>query len=159
MPLAAFLAALSGPVVVGAESVGPRQDAVCPAATELEALGYRIGSIRIRELPIFDAGPDGELPAVYRLANELHVDTRDSVIESQLLFRKGDLVSHRLFEETERNLRELRYIREPSVTRRPLPGRRGRHRGHGTGSLDDQSRVSLSSAAAARTRPASSSRN
>ena len=39
-----------------------------------------------------------------------------SVIESQLLFREGDAVSRRLFEETERNLRELRYIREPSVT-------------------------------------------
>ncbi len=38
------------------------------------------------------------------------------MIESQLLFREGDPVSHRLFEETERNLRELRYIREPSVT-------------------------------------------
>jgi hypothetical protein len=37
------------------------------------------------------------------------------VIESQLLFRKGDRVSHRLFAETERNLREQRYIREPSV--------------------------------------------
>jgi hypothetical protein len=116
VPLVAFLAALSGPAVAGSDSVGPRPDAVCPVAVELEAQGYRIGSIRIRELPIFDAGPDGELPAVYRLANELHVDTRDSVIESQLLFREGDAVSHRLFEETERNLRELRYIREPSVT-------------------------------------------
>jgi hypothetical protein len=116
VPLAAFLAALSGPAVAGSDSVGARPDAVCPVAAELEAQGYRIGSIRIRELPIFDAGPDGELRAVYRLANELHVDTRDSVIESQLLFREGDAVSHRLFEETERNLRELRYIREPSVT-------------------------------------------
>ena len=116
MPLAAFLAALSGPAVAGSDSVGPRPDAGCPAAAVLEAQGYRIGSIRIRELPIFDAGPDGELPTVYRFANELHVDTRDSVIESQLLFREGDAVSRRLFEETERNLRELRYIREPSVT-------------------------------------------
>ena len=116
MPLAAVLAALSGPAVAGSDSVGPRPDAVCPVAAELESQGYRIGSIRMRELPIFDPGPDGELPAAYRIANELHVDTRDSVIESQLLFREGDAVSHRLFEETERNLRELRYIREPSVT-------------------------------------------
>lgn len=43
------------------------------------------------------------------------MDTRDNVIESQLLFREGDPVSARLFAETERNLRELRYIREPSV--------------------------------------------
>jgi outer membrane protein assembly factor BamA len=82
---------------------------------ELEAQGFRIGSIHVRELPIFEAGADGELPALYRLANDLHVDTRDRVIESQLLFRAGEPVSVRLFEETERNLRELRYIREPSV--------------------------------------------
>ena len=37
------------------------------------------------------------------------------MIESQLLFREGDLVSQRLFEETERNLRDRRYLREPSV--------------------------------------------
>ena len=82
---------------------------------ELDAQGFRIRSIHVRELPIFDAGADGELPTLYRLANDLHVDTRDSVIESQLLFHEGDPVSQRLIAETERNLRELRYIREPSV--------------------------------------------
>ncbi len=87
----------------------------CPAVAELEAQRFKIGSIHVRELPIFDAGPDGDLPTAYRLANELHVNTRDSVIESQLLFREGEQVSRRLFEETERNLRELRYIREPVV--------------------------------------------
>jgi len=55
------------------------------------------------------------LSAPFRFANDLHIDTRDSVIESQLLFRKGDPVSQRLFEETERNLRDRRYLREPSV--------------------------------------------
>jgi hypothetical protein len=89
--------------------------AACPGLPELEAQGYRIGSIRIRQLPIFEPGPDGELSTPYRLANNLHVDTRDGVIESQLLFREGDLVSRRLFEETERNLRDRRYLREPSV--------------------------------------------
>jgi outer membrane protein assembly factor BamA len=82
---------------------------------ELEAQGFRIGAVHVRQLPIFDAGPDGELPALYRFADKLHVDTRDQVIESQLLFKAGEPVSARLFEETERNLRELRYIREPSV--------------------------------------------
>jgi hemolysin activation/secretion protein len=82
----------------------------------MEAKGYRVGAIRIRELPIFEAGADGELPALYRLANDLHVETRNEVIESQLLFGRGDAVSGRLFEETERNLRDRRYLREPSVT-------------------------------------------
>jgi outer membrane protein assembly factor BamA len=66
-------------------------------------------------VPIFDAGPDGEIPAIYRFADKLHIDTRDHVIESRLLFKTGEPVSVRLIEETERNLRELRYIREPSI--------------------------------------------
>ncbi len=104
--LAAGFTALSGPLA--AEP--------CAPWPELEAQGYRIGDIRVRNLPIFEAGPDGDLPALYGLANRLHIDTRDSVIESQLLFSEGELVSERLVEETERNLRDLRFIREPDVT-------------------------------------------
>lgn len=89
--------------------------AECPAIAELETQGFHIGAIEIRRLPIFDEDAAGGLRPVYRLANELHVDTRDRVIESQLLFGPGEAVSRRLIEETERNLRELRYIREPSV--------------------------------------------
>ncbi len=102
---AACLAGLSG--AAAAEPCAPLQ--------ELEAQGYRIGKIKVRNLPIFEAGSDGELPVLYGLANKLHVDTRDSVIESQLLFSRGKPVSERLVEETERNLRDLRYIREPDV--------------------------------------------
>ncbi len=94
----------------GTAAAGP-----CASLQELEAQGYRIGKIKVRNLPIFEAGPDGELPMLYGLANKLHVDTRDSVIESQLLFSRGEPVSERLVEETERNLRDLRYIREPDV--------------------------------------------
>ena len=89
--------------------------AECPAIAELEAQAFRVGSIEIRKLPIFDEDTAGGLGPVYRLANHLHFDTRDSVIESQLLFREGEPVSRQLIEETERNLRELRYIREPAV--------------------------------------------
>lgn len=102
---AACLAGLSG--AAAAEPCAPLQ--------ELEAQGYRIGKIKVRNLPIFEAGPDGEIPVLYGLANKLHVDTRDSVIESQLLFSRGEPVSERLVEETERNLRDLRYIQEPEV--------------------------------------------
>jgi hypothetical protein len=96
---AACLAGLSG--AAAAEPCAPLQ--------ELEAQGYRIGKIKVRNLPIFEAGSDGELPMLYGFANNLHVDTRDSVIESQLLFSRGEPVSERLVEETERNLRDLRY--------------------------------------------------
>ncbi len=104
-PLVACLASLTG-----AAAAEP-----CAPLPELEARGYRIGTIQIRNLPIFEAGADGDLPALYGLANDLHIDTRDSVIESQLLFANGEQVSERRIEETERNLRDLRYIREPEV--------------------------------------------
>jgi hypothetical protein len=52
---------------------------------KLQAQGYRIGKIEVRNLPIFHESPDGEPPVLYGLANKLHVDTRDSVIEYQLL--------------------------------------------------------------------------
>lgn len=87
----------------------------CPSIGELEALGYRIGSIDVHVLPIFDDDPKGKHQTLYRLADQLHIDTRDPVIESQLLFKPGDPVSQRLIEETERNLRDRRYIREPAI--------------------------------------------
>jgi outer membrane protein assembly factor BamA len=93
-------------------------DAAAPAwpdDAELEARGTRIGTVTVRDLPIFDQRIEGEKKAIYRLADRLHVDTRDSVIEAQLLFRSGDLYSRHLLEETERNLRQLRFIREPEV--------------------------------------------
>lgn len=105
-----WLAAACLVCLSGAAAAGP-----CAPLSELEAEGYRIGSIRVRHLPIFEEDVDGELPVLYGLANQLHIDTRDSVIESQLLFAEGEPVSGRLIEETERNLRDLRYIREPDV--------------------------------------------
>lgn len=89
--------------------------ATWPDDAELEARGTRIGTVTVRDLPIFDPGVAGEKKAVYRLADRLHVDTRDSVIEAQLLFHPGDLYSRHAREETERNLRQLRFIREPEV--------------------------------------------
>ena len=101
----------------GAATVGPDAGANgdCPGMADLESQGYRIGSIDVRQLPIFDVEPGAKHQSLYRFADQLHVDTRDSVIESQLLFRTGDPVSLRKIAETERNLRDLRYIREPSV--------------------------------------------
>jgi hypothetical protein len=87
----------------------------CPSIAELEAQGYRIGAIDVNVLPIFDDDPEGKHQSLYELADRLHIDTRDSVIESQLLFKSGDPVSQRLIEETERNLRDRRYMREPAV--------------------------------------------
>lgn len=86
-----------------------------PNDAELEAAGARIGSVIMRGLPIFDPNAPGEDKSLYRLADKWHIDTRDSVIEAQLLFKPGDLYSRRQLDETARNLRDLRYIREPEI--------------------------------------------
>jgi outer membrane protein assembly factor BamA len=108
-PLAAGLALACG----GAAADDAAGRTACPALAELEAQGAVIRAVDVRQLPIFDDEPD--LPSLYRWADRLHVDSRDSAIASHLLFRAGDRVSERRIEETLRNLRELRYIREPSV--------------------------------------------
>jgi hypothetical protein len=88
-------------------------DGACPGLDGLEAEGYRIGTVEVRQAPIFDGGPDE--PKLYRWADRLHMDTRDSAIAAHLLFKPGDPFIRGQIEETERNLRDLRYIREPEV--------------------------------------------
>jgi hypothetical protein len=85
----------------------------CPTMAEMEAQGYVIRAVEVRQLPIFDDDPD--LPTAYRWADRLHVDSRDSAIAAHLLFAAGDAVSERQMDETLRNLRDLRYIREPQL--------------------------------------------
>ena len=86
-----------------------------PGDAELEAQGARVGTITIRNRPIFDPQSPGESKSLFRLADRAHVDTRASVIEAQLLFRSGDPFSRRVCDETERNLRALRFIKEPEI--------------------------------------------
>jgi len=86
-----------------------------PGDAELEAQGARVGTITIRNRPIFDPQSPGESKSLFRLADRAHVDTRASVIKAQLLFRPGDPFSRRVCDETERNLRALRFIKEPEI--------------------------------------------
>jgi outer membrane protein assembly factor BamA len=100
-PAPAAAAAMAGPAL--------------PDAATLEAAGARIGTITIKSLDIFDLSDPAENRALFRLANRWHRRTRESVLRAQLLFNTGDLYSLRLLQETERNLRELNFLREPSV--------------------------------------------
>jgi outer membrane protein assembly factor BamA len=112
----AWLLAAAVPAAAFADDAAPAASVPAwPDDATLEAQGARIGSVTVRDLPIFDPSIPGEKKAIYRVADRLHVDTRDSAIQAQLLFRPGDLYSRRLLDETERNLRRLRYIREPEI--------------------------------------------
>jgi hypothetical protein len=91
------------------------QAAELPSDSRLEASGAVIRSVLIAPQPIFDESRPGERTYLFRLANRLHIDTAPSVIRAQLLFKEGDRYSARVLRETERNLRKLRFLREPAV--------------------------------------------
>jgi outer membrane protein assembly factor BamA len=88
---------------------GWSQDAI-PSGPELEASGARIGRIRVSRFNIFDTTDPEEDYFLYRLANRLHVVTREDVIRRELLFREGEPYRHDLIEESERNLRALSVV-------------------------------------------------
>lgn len=74
-----------------------------------------IDNIEVQANTIFDPEhPD--TTAVHEFANWLHIDTRDSVIVSQLPFKSGDKVSEHDILEAERILRSKKYIRDAKIT-------------------------------------------
>jgi hypothetical protein len=97
--------------------------ASAPSFAELEAAGAIIGRVLIQPHDIFDLDNPKENNALFRLANRLHVTTRPSVIERDVLFKPGDRVSVRIIDETERLLRTNRYLHEVLI--RPVNYRDG----------------------------------
>lgn len=83
---------------------------VLPTFAELEAAGARIGEISVVPRAIFDLADPDEDKLLFRLANALHIRTRPDVIRRALLFKRGEPVSRRVLEETERLLRSNRYL-------------------------------------------------
>jgi hypothetical protein len=86
-----------------------------PTFDELEAAGVRIGEIRVISGDIFDTDDPREDNGLFRLANKLHIQTRPEVIKRALLFKRGELVSKGLIDETERLLRANRYLYEVRI--------------------------------------------
>ncbi|MGH8135309.1 MAG: hypothetical protein ACRER4_03090 [Steroidobacteraceae bacterium] len=113
LPVALLLAAWT-PTGIASEPAATTPS--LPGDADLEAQAARIGSVTIRIDPIFDPEKPGERKALYQLADRWHIDTRESSIEKQLLFQTGDPYSRRILDETERNLRHLRFIQEPVIS-------------------------------------------
>jgi outer membrane protein assembly factor BamA len=86
-----------------------------PSDSELERQGARIGEIRFDARNLFDAAAEDEDTSLSRLANRLHVTTRRSTIEDQLLFKSGDPYQPGLLEESARILRDTRYLRDALI--------------------------------------------
>jgi hypothetical protein len=109
------------PLFAVAQTLGA--DGSLPSFAALQAAGAVVGEIRIVNEDVFDLNDPAENNALFRLANRLHIQTRSSVIRGSLLFKRGDPVSVRVMDETERLLRARRYIFD--VRLRPVMYRDG----------------------------------
>ncbi len=76
----------------------------------------RVGSVQVNVNDVFNNNLDAENQPIHRLANQLHVQSRQELIEAQLLFSQGEPFDADLLAETERNLRSNKYLRSASVT-------------------------------------------
>jgi len=110
-------ALIAGWLLLGAARSAAAADeaAAIPPPAELEARGAVVGKVTVVVGDVFDTTIDGEDDWLYRTANKLHINTRPSVIRSQLLFKPGDPYRHRIVQETERNLRQRDYLYDATI--------------------------------------------
>jgi hypothetical protein len=102
----------SGPVASGLAAPASRPGADTAAACP------RIGNVFIDNNSVFRVGDpslDARFRRLYRLANRMHVRTREQVIRRELLFREGDCYQPLLLQDSERILRATRYLADADV--------------------------------------------
>ncbi|WP_051235162.1 BamA/TamA family outer membrane protein [Marinimicrobium agarilyticum] len=75
-----------------------------------EHQGKTIRKIQFESRAIFDESNPAEDNWLYRGFNRLHINTRESVLATQLLFNEGEPLRERLVEESERILRGRNYL-------------------------------------------------
>jgi len=78
----------------------------------------RIASVSVERYPVFDATSNGALSKVYAAANWIHIDTREEVVRRELLFEPGDCFDRLRLSESERLLRNFRFIESARVVAR-----------------------------------------
>ena len=78
-----------------------------------------IDRVEIVRHDIFEARDGGGVSWPYRLANRLHVRTRESVIRRELLFEEGDCLDPFLLAESERLLRGYGFLSRAEITALP----------------------------------------
>jgi Omp85 superfamily domain len=132
-PLAACLLGIAAPALAVNNFGPPPADVIppqlarvpkLPSDKQMEADHARIGKIEIYIIQVFDLSTPGNNNWLYRLADRLHVPTRQAAVRAQLLFHPGDLYSRRILEETARNIRQnSNFLREPVI--RPIAYHQG----------------------------------
>ncbi len=121
--LGALLGSLWLPMATAQPASGPAAADGAPAGepattfeAELEQRGAVIGAVNVTVENVFNPADPAEDRLLYRLANQIHVTTRESVVRSILLFEPGDPYVARVVDESARLLRNLRYVADASVT-------------------------------------------
>ena len=117
-------AAVLPSVTARSDGAEPTRPASVPADADLVGAGARIGEVRIVVRDLFDTSRPDENTGLFRLANRLHIETRETTVRNQLLFEAGQAYDPRVIEETARLLRTQRYLRDAWIT--PVAWRDGR---------------------------------
>jgi len=89
----------------------PEHDALVARLPE----GTVVRSIRFQRFAVFDLEDPRENKWLYRWANDLHSVTREWVLQNHLLIEEGEVFEARRAEESERILRNLKFIYDASV--------------------------------------------
>ncbi|MBE0364479.1 hypothetical protein PULV_a2823 [Pseudoalteromonas ulvae UL12] len=77
--------------------------------------GMTVANIRFKRLNIFNADNPDENNALFNFANKIHLITDESVINNILLFQSGDPYDPKLILESERMLRNQRYLYDARI--------------------------------------------
>lgn len=83
-----------------------------------------IGTITIERKNVFDTSLPEENKSIFRLANRLHIKTREAVLRKQLLVQEGDPYDARKIEESGRLLRQNAYLFDATIE--TVPGTDGK---------------------------------
>ena len=82
----------------------------------------QIRTINVEVKNVFDPEVPGENHWPFTWANFLHIRTRASVIRKALLMKPGDVVDRAILEESERNLRQLPFVKDAKILEVPATG-------------------------------------
>ena len=77
--------------------------------------GKKIRHIEFNTKSVFDKDDPDENNSLYMFLNKLHVNTRPTVIRTQLLFREGEQFNQQKVEESERILRKRPYLSDAYI--------------------------------------------
>lgn len=96
-------------------AAGPIHANELPSLADLEAQGVVIGKVELKRENVFDLADPEENKWAFRLANRLHIVTREGTIRKQVLIRSGERLSKQRADETERILRRNKYLHDADI--------------------------------------------